>query len=87
VGGVPDIVRHGLTGFVVERGDQDGLLAALAELLENPARRMEMGRRARGLVEARHSVERLALYLANLYDRVLPPQRRWNPGVIEGNPV
>jgi glycosyltransferase involved in cell wall biosynthesis len=79
VGDVPAIVLQGETGFVVERDDLDGLTAALAELVRNEPRRIEMGRRARQYVEAHHSLDRLPAYLERLYDLALPqrhPGRR-----------
>jgi glycosyltransferase involved in cell wall biosynthesis len=85
VGGIPDIVQDGVTGLVVERDDRDVLLAALAELVKDPTRRLEMGHRAREFVEAGHSLDRLPANLLNLYDLVLPPQRRWKLGSVEKN--
>lgn len=72
VGGVPDIVRHGKTGFLCEPGNRDGLVAALAELLQNRARRNEMGRCARAFVEEYHSLKGLPAYLNGLYELALP---------------
>ncbi|HEX6276710.1 MAG TPA: glycosyltransferase family 4 protein [Polyangiaceae bacterium] len=46
-GGVPDAVADGVTGLLVEPGDERGLARALAELLADPARRAELGRRGR----------------------------------------
>jgi glycosyltransferase involved in cell wall biosynthesis len=50
VGGVTQIVRHGKTGFLHEPDNLDGMAAALAELVRDTGRRMEMGRRARAYV-------------------------------------
>ena len=87
VGDVPDIVLQGETGFVVEKDDADGLTAALAELVKNEPRRIEMGHRARQYVEAHHSLERLPAYLEKLYDQVLAPQRPRSLGAIEESPA
>jgi phosphatidylinositol alpha-1,6-mannosyltransferase len=46
-GGVPDAVVDGVSGLLVEPGDDRGLARALAELLADPARRAELGRRGR----------------------------------------
>jgi glycosyltransferase involved in cell wall biosynthesis len=74
VGGVPDIVVEGESGYLVDPGDADALTAALAEVVRNDARRKEMGRRAREFVEANHSLERLPSYLQKLYDKALEQQ-------------
>lgn len=67
VGGVPEIVRHGRTGFLLEPDDLDGFVTTLAELLINPGLRAEMGQRARNFVEENHSLHRLPEFLENLY--------------------
>jgi glycosyltransferase involved in cell wall biosynthesis len=47
VGGIPELVEDGVTGFLVEPGDRDGLRAALERLLGDPALRRRMGAEAR----------------------------------------
>jgi glycosyltransferase involved in cell wall biosynthesis len=53
LGGVVEIVQHGITGFLVKPGDVDELHERLAELLGNPERARRMGRNARELVRER----------------------------------
>ena len=67
VGGVPEIIRHQQTGFVCDRDDQDGFVAALLQLARNPQLRAEMGCRARAWVEENHSLHRLPARLSELY--------------------
>jgi glycosyltransferase involved in cell wall biosynthesis len=43
-GGVPDAVRDGVTGFLADAGDVDGIAGALLRLLSDPALACEMGR-------------------------------------------
>jgi glycosyltransferase involved in cell wall biosynthesis len=87
VGGVPEIVRHGTTGFLVEREDIEGLVGALRQLVKDAPQRMEMGRRAREYIEKNHSLERLPAYLENLYDLALPRRRSWKTGVVQSTPA
>jgi glycosyltransferase involved in cell wall biosynthesis len=49
--GVPDIVRHGVTGVLREPDDHAGWLGAIDLLLASPHLRREMGARARHQVE------------------------------------
>jgi len=46
-GGVPDAVADGVSGLLVSPGDALALARAMTELLSDPARRAELGRRAR----------------------------------------
>ncbi len=87
VGGVPEIVQHGTTGFVVEPEDSVGLVKNLAELTRNSPRRKEMGDSAREYVVKQHSLERLPTYLQGLYRLALPPRLAWRLGVLDGSPV
>ncbi|PYK00706.1 MAG: hypothetical protein DME23_06405 [Verrucomicrobia bacterium] len=87
VGGVPGIVRHGQTGFLLEPDDLDGLTAALARLVRNPRLRTEMGRRARAYVEENHALQRLPVHLSELYQMALPTRRPSPARVVAGNPI
>jgi len=53
VGGIPEIIEHGVTGFLVARDDVDGLAHYTKVLVDDPQRRGQMGKAARSLVEAR----------------------------------
>jgi glycosyltransferase involved in cell wall biosynthesis len=60
IGGVPEIVADGETGYLVEPGDVAALSARLAELLGDPARADRMGRAAREAVLERFTWEACA---------------------------
>jgi glycosyltransferase involved in cell wall biosynthesis len=66
--GIPELVRDGDTGLLVEPGDAPALAAALTSLLENDALAAELAVRARRLVEDSFSLngetERLGDLLA-----------------------
>ena len=50
IGGLPEVVRDGETGVLVEPGDVDALREAIDALLRDPARARRMGRAGRALV-------------------------------------
>lgn len=50
LGAFPEVIQHGVTGFLVEPGNVVELRERLAELLHDPARARWMGRNARELV-------------------------------------
>lgn len=57
VGGVPELIRDGDTGFLVPPRDTGALAAAMTRLMETPpAQRREMGERGRRHVEENFSV-------------------------------
>ncbi|MCB1103216.1 MAG: glycosyltransferase [Cephaloticoccus sp.] len=60
-GGVSEIIRHGLTGFLTRNADVQAAVAALRDLLTNPVRRSEFAHRAREFAAARFSQEAHAL--------------------------
>jgi teichuronic acid biosynthesis glycosyltransferase TuaC len=71
VGGIGEAVEDGITGILVPPREVDHLKSALANLLENPGGRVEMGRRGRERVKARFSWGRSAGALIDAYDRLL----------------
>lgn len=71
IGAVPDLVRDGVEGRVVEPGDVAALADALGELIEDPAIRARMSTAIRARAEQRHSLERLSERLDGLYQAVL----------------
>jgi glycosyltransferase involved in cell wall biosynthesis len=71
VGGVPDVVRDGVDGFLVDVGDSEALAARLVELAENPERRVAMGIEGRRRVVERYAVDRLVDDVDALYRSLL----------------
>ncbi len=67
VGGVPEIVQNGETGFLCDPKDEDGLTDAVLKLVADPALRKKMGAEARRFIEAHHSPQRLPEFLVGLY--------------------
>jgi glycosyltransferase involved in cell wall biosynthesis len=71
VGGVPDVVRDGEDGFLVELGDVGELAGALARLAEDPELRGRMGEAGRTRVLPRYAVKRLVDDVDRLYRSLL----------------
>jgi len=59
-GGLPEVVEHGKSGFVIPRGDPVALEECLQALMLKPELAERMGRRARELAETRFSWTRIA---------------------------
>jgi glycosyltransferase involved in cell wall biosynthesis len=71
VGGIPELVREGETGFLVAPGDHAGMADRILSLLANPAEGARMGCAARELCRARFSVEQLAGGVSEVYRQLL----------------
>jgi glycosyltransferase involved in cell wall biosynthesis len=71
VGGVPDVVRDGENGFLVEVGDVRGLAERLARLASDAALRDRMGAAGRERVLSRYAVGRLVDDVDRLYRSLL----------------
>ena len=71
VGGVPDVVRDGVDGFLVEPGDAEEAAERLATLAADPALRARLGESGRARVLARYSVSRLVDDVDRLYRSLL----------------
>jgi glycosyltransferase involved in cell wall biosynthesis len=71
VGGVPDVVRDGVDGFLVEPGDVDAMAERLAALAGDEELRARMGEAGRTGVRERYAVERLLDDMDRLYRRLL----------------
>jgi len=71
VGGVSDVVRDGVDGFLVEAGDIELLGMRLAELARDPELRTRMGSAGRARVLERYAVDRLVDDIDRLYRSLL----------------
>jgi glycosyltransferase involved in cell wall biosynthesis len=70
VGGIPQLVEDGRTGFLVQPGDAEGLRAALERLLADAELRRTMGRAARVRVRRLCSWERVTDATLAAYEAV-----------------
>jgi glycosyltransferase involved in cell wall biosynthesis len=71
VGGVPDVVRDGVDGFLVEAGAIDDLAERLERLAADPELRARMGAAGRERVLSRYAVDRLVDDVDRLYRSLL----------------
>ena len=59
VGGVPEAVTDGETGFTAAPDDPETLIRKLESLIEDPSVRARMGARSREVYEERFTLERM----------------------------
>jgi glycosyltransferase involved in cell wall biosynthesis len=75
VGGLPELVSDGVTGYVIPVGDQPGFVARLLDLLGSPGLATELGRAGRLAAERRSSATAMARSLSDVFVN-LAKQRR-----------
>jgi colanic acid/amylovoran biosynthesis glycosyltransferase len=75
VGGIPECILEGRTGFLVPERDDAALAQRMAELLEDTVKRRQMGTEGRALIESRFDIHRQTEALENLYDSLLGEAR------------
>lgn len=71
VGGIPDVVDHGQTGYLVPPRDPHALAEAIINLLKDPQERMEMGRKASEKAKSDLSWANIAEKTLLVYERAL----------------
>ena len=67
-GGIPELVRNGVTGYVFDTGVPVALAEAIDRIASDERRRVEMGRRARDLVLRDYSPESHYKKLLSIYE-------------------
>ena len=87
VGGLDEAVLDGETGLLTPPGDDDALFDAVLRLLRDGTRRHEMGRRARGRVRSRFTIERAAERYLVFYREVLGASGLGAPASVAGRPA
>jgi glycosyltransferase involved in cell wall biosynthesis len=75
VGGVPELVVHGVTGLLVDARDADALGAALLALASDRERRACMGRAGYQRAKENFSIQRSVAALENIYQTVVGKRR------------
>jgi glycosyltransferase involved in cell wall biosynthesis len=72
VGGNPEMVRNGIDGILVPRGDATAVRKALLQLLDNPTSAARMGAAGRARVEKRYQLQQTVENYWRLYQRLCP---------------
>jgi glycosyltransferase involved in cell wall biosynthesis len=69
VGGIPEVVEEGVTGFLVSPRDPDALAERIMALADDPALARQMGQAGRARVEALFTAERMAERYMRVYNK------------------
>ena len=76
VGGIPDIVRPGETGWLVPPAKPKALAETILEIAGDPERARDVARGGRAIVERRFSLERVTEELETVYHAGLSRRSR-----------
>ena len=68
VGGLPEVVQHGETGFLHDPGHIAGFVSSVLKLLGDETLRRRMGRKARGVARERFSVDEMVDRYIRVYE-------------------
>jgi glycosyltransferase involved in cell wall biosynthesis len=81
--GIPELVVHEETGFLVQPGDTMALVEALEQLIRNPELRLRYGRAGRMRIEQHFRIEQTIRPLIELLQRtcIAPPKPKTAPGL------
>lgn len=71
IGGIPEGIAEGETGFLVPEKDPEALARAIGDLLDDQAMRLGMGAKARAFVLEQFDIARQTELLEGFYDNVL----------------
>jgi glycosyltransferase involved in cell wall biosynthesis len=71
VGGVPDLVRHGVTGYLAEAENSHDFAKGIIELLEDNDKRAEISRNCRQIAEIEYPIELQAKRYIEIYQQLL----------------
>jgi N-acetyl-alpha-D-glucosaminyl L-malate synthase BshA len=70
-GGLPEVVCHAETGYLLPVGDVEGMAARTLEILKDDGRRRDMGRAGRRRAEALFGADRVVSQYERYYEKVL----------------
>ena len=73
VGGLPELVEHGQTGWLVPPAHPAALADCISMLLQNPMRRHAMGVAAKLRAECHFGMQRMVAGVEAVYDRLVSP--------------
>lgn len=71
IAGIPELIRDGVDGFLTAASDENGVVCAVARLMDDSSLRRRMGEAARKHIEAEYSLRKNVEALAEIFSRRL----------------
>lgn len=76
VGGLPELITHGITGLLVEPRDPSKLAETILELLKDPIKRAKMAQMARDIAASKFSEDTMIARTCEVYSALLDTRHR-----------
>ncbi len=77
VGGVPEVIQDGVSGYLVNSRDPQQIAGRIVTLLSNDNLRIRMGENGLRIYRSRFTVERMIANYTTLYERYLSMKELW----------
>jgi len=77
VGGVPELVEDGVTGFLVPPKDPDALAGALQKLIADPELRRRMGQAGRKKALKEFTLDHMLREIERVYQKITESRGNW----------
>jgi glycosyltransferase involved in cell wall biosynthesis len=87
VGGIPELITDGQTGYLVERGDSERMSSRVLELVNDRAMRGRMGQAARQTVETKFDLQTKVAQLIGSYGIAVAEARPLEKATLNDTPV
>jgi glycosyltransferase involved in cell wall biosynthesis len=71
VGGIPEVIESGKTGYLVPKGSAEFLAKRILELLQDPSKAAELALSGRAMVRERFAAEKMIRAIEAVYDEAL----------------
>jgi len=68
VGGIPEVVQEGVTGYLCQPGEINNTAEVCTYLINHPMKRAEMGRKGRAFIENEFSLDVMIDQISALYE-------------------
>ena len=85
VGGLPEVVQHGVSGYLFPKGDVEGMARQATELLRDRALAKRLGSAGAKLAAEHYPPERIVPRFEELYHRVLGLSAGTEPEIDDGD--
>ena len=79
VGGIPELIKHGETGYLFEKNDYKALARHIINMVGNPKKRMKMGKEAMHFIMSYAYAPKIAKKKISIFQEIIGRQPRRNP--------